>query len=205
MCGFHNFIFFNHDWQNVYCYYNHILYFLFLYKRTNLTMLWKNTHFFHYVEIRYFLMWLLITKLIVMKLFSKIDIMCPLALFSSAVCPVIQWRLLVIVCSLLWSKTIIVFLCIHFPYFAFCLFNQRIMYRKQVLCDTNEYDFCDRSMTAMIFMFSGFFCFLIICCVIIYLCFFIKTLYLQRILCFVLLVYFMLFILYVLFVILSCC
>lgn len=82
MCGFHNFIFFNHDWQNVYCYYNHILYFLFLYKQTNLTMLWKNTHFFHYVEIRYFLMWLLITKLIVMKLFSKIDIMCPLALFS---------------------------------------------------------------------------------------------------------------------------
>lgn len=77
-----------------------------------------------------------------------------------------------IVCSLLWSKTIIVFLCIHFPYFAFCLFNQRIMYRKQVLFDTNKYDFCDRSMTAMIFMFSGFFCFLIICCVIIYLCFF---------------------------------
>lgn len=94
-------------------------------------------------------------------------------------CPVIQWRLLVIVCSLLWSQTIFVFLCIHFPYFAFCLFNQRIMYRKQVLCDTNEYDFCDRSMTAMIFMFSGFFCFLIICCVIIYLCFFIKTLCLQ--------------------------
>lgn len=107
-----------------------------------------------------------------------------------------------IVCSLLWSKTIIVFLCIHFPYFAFCLFNQRIMYRKQVLFDTNKYDFCDRSMTAMIFMFSGFFCFLIICCVIIYLCFFIKTLYLQWILCFVLLVYFMLFILYVLFVLL---
>lgn len=54
----------------------------YFYQRTNLTMLWKNTHFFHYVEIRYFLMWLLITKLIVMKLFSKIDIMCPLALFS---------------------------------------------------------------------------------------------------------------------------
>lgn len=48
------------------------------------------------------------------------------------------------------------FLCVHF---AFCLFNQRIMYLKQVLFDTNKYDFCDRSMTAMIFMFSGFFLF----------------------------------------------
>lgn len=39
-------------------------------------MLLIDTHFFHHVEIRYILMSLLIKKLIVMKLFSKIYIMC---------------------------------------------------------------------------------------------------------------------------------
>lgn len=62
----------------------------------------------------------------------------------------------VMIASKAWLN---LFLSIHFPNFAFCLFNQRIMYRKQVLFDTDEYDFCDRSMTAMIFMFSGFFLF----------------------------------------------
>lgn len=74
-------------------------------------------------------------------------------------CPVIQWQLFVHFFDPKLSLFFFVFLCIHFPNFAFCLFNQRIMYLKQVLFDTNKYDFCDRSMTAMIFMFSGFFLF----------------------------------------------
>lgn len=54
---------------------SYIVFLIFLYNDKSDNAM-KRYSFFHYVEIRYFVMWLLITKLNVMKLFSKIHIMC---------------------------------------------------------------------------------------------------------------------------------
>lgn len=163
MCGFHNFIFFNHDWQNVYCYYNHILYFLFLYQRTNLTMLWKNTHFFHYVEIRYFLMWLLITKLIVMKLFSKIDIMCPLALFSCKLYErCVSCNSVTFVGDCLFTSLIQNYLCFSLCFFVYTFLTLLFVSSIKELCIVNKFYLIQINMIFVIEVWlQWFLCFLV--------------------------------------------